>query len=96
VLAHGSLAALLFPQEVEADYRFAGRFIALALFSNTRIWFRLSRHVIKYMLRKPVQWHDLAFYSTAKYVEVTRTEPLGWLCFTFHGEILVAHVLNTS
>mmetsp|Transcript_33264 Transcript_33264/g.87137 ORF Transcript_33264/g.87137 Transcript_33264/m.87137 type:complete len:729 (+) Transcript_33264:3305-5491(+) len=53
--------------ELEAYYRFAGRFVALALFSNTRIWFRLSRHVIKYMLRKPVQWHDLAFYSTEKY-----------------------------
>jgi hypothetical protein len=54
--------------EAVADtYRFIGRYVGLALFNNTRIPLKLSRHVIKYMMRKKVQWHDMAFFSTDHY-----------------------------
>ena len=52
---------------IGSTYRFIGRFVGLALFNSERIPFRLSRHVIKYLLRKPVQWHDLAFFSNDIY-----------------------------
>lgn len=52
---------------IRDTYRFIGRFVGLALFNNERIPFRLSRHVIKYLMRKKVQWHDLAFFSNDIY-----------------------------
>ena len=53
--------------QLAARYRFVGRFVGLALFNRTRLGFRLSRHVVKFILRLPLHWNDVAFYSTSTF-----------------------------
>eukprot|EP00729_Bicosta_minor_P005696 gene5696-6683_t len=67
--------------EIAAGYRFVGRFVGLALFNRVRIGLRLSRHVIKYMLRLPLHWNDLAFYSTSTFEKFRRmiNDPDEWV-----------------
>lgn len=62
-------------------FRFVGQFVALALFNDVRITLKLSRPVIKHLLRKPVNWHDLAFFSTEKYEKYRKiiADPESWI-----------------
>lgn len=48
-------------------FRNVGRVIAICLLQNELCPIVLSRHVIKYMLNRPVRWHDLAFFDSQMY-----------------------------
>ncbi|RNA23457.1 E3 ubiquitin- ligase UBR5, partial [Brachionus plicatilis] len=48
-------------------FRNVGRVIAVCLLQNELCPITLSRHVIKYILGRPVRWHDLAFYDSQMY-----------------------------
>jgi E3 ubiquitin-protein ligase EDD1 len=54
------------PERLNA-YRNVGRIIAVCLLQNELCPITLSRHVIKYILSRPVKWHDLAFYDPQMY-----------------------------
>ena len=54
------------PERLNA-YRNVGRIIAVCLLQNELCPIMLSRHVIKYILSRPVKWHDLAFYDPQMY-----------------------------
>lgn len=48
-------------------FRNVGRIIAICLLQNELCPITLSRHVIKYILNRPVKWHDLAFFDSTMY-----------------------------
>ena len=54
------------PERLNA-YRNVGRILAVCLLQNELCPIMLSRHVIKYILSRPVKWHDLAFYDPQMY-----------------------------
>ena len=41
--------------------------IGLCLLQNELCPLYMSRHVLKYVLGRPVRWHDLAFYDPQMY-----------------------------
>lgn len=54
------------PQRLNA-FRNVGRIIAICLLQNELCPISLSRHVIKYILDRPIRWHDLAFFDSQMY-----------------------------
>jgi E3 ubiquitin-protein ligase EDD1 len=48
-------------------FRNVGRIIAICLLQNELCPITLSRHVLKYILNRPVKWHDLAFFDSQMY-----------------------------
>jgi E3 ubiquitin-protein ligase EDD1 len=50
------------PERLNA-FRNVGRIIGLCLLQNELCAIYFNRHVIKYILRKKVAWHDLAFFD---------------------------------
>lgn len=48
-------------------YRCVGRVIGLCLLFNETCPLRFNRHVLKYILGRPLCWHDFAFYNTTVY-----------------------------
>jgi hypothetical protein len=68
-------------EDTEAAYLYIGRFVGLAMLNNVRIELKLSRHVIKYLLRKKIGWHDLAFFSIQRYERYRKTiaMPADWI-----------------
>jgi len=48
-------------------FRNVGRIIGICLLQNELCPLPLSRHVIKYVLGRPIKWHDLAFFDPAMY-----------------------------
>ena len=60
------------PERLTA-YRNIGRLIGLCLLQNELFPLPLCRHVIKYILNRPVRWHDLAFFDSAMYENLRRT-----------------------
>lgn len=66
-------------------FRNVGRVIGICLSQSEICPIQLNRHVIKYILRKPVSWHDLAFFDPVLYeslrqlvvdVESTHSSPM--------------------
>ena len=49
------------------------RLIGLCLLQNELFPLPLCRHVIKYILNRPIRWHDLAFFDSAMYENLRRT-----------------------
>ncbi|KAK4337375.1 hypothetical protein RND71_043332 [Anisodus tanguticus] len=54
------------PERLNA-FRNVGRIIGLCLLENELCPIYFNRHVIKYILKKPVAWHDLAFFDPVLY-----------------------------
>lgn len=54
------------PQRLNA-FRNVGRIVAICLLQNELCPIALSRHVIKFILDRPVRWHDLAFFDSQMY-----------------------------
>ena len=52
--------------------RNVGRIIAICLLQNELCPISLSRHVIKYILDRPIRWHDLAFFDSQMYESFRR------------------------
>jgi len=48
-------------------FRNVGRIMAICLLQNELCPITLSRHAIKYILNKPIKWHDLAFFDSQMY-----------------------------
>ncbi|RWS09512.1 E3 ubiquitin-protein ligase UBR5-like isoform X2 [Dinothrombium tinctorium] len=48
-------------------FRNVGRILGLCLLQNELCPIFFNRHVIKYILRRPVAWHDLAFFDPVLY-----------------------------
>lgn len=48
-------------------FRNVGRIIGLCLLENELCPIYFNRHVIKYILKKPIAWHDLAFFDPELY-----------------------------
>uniref|UniRef100_A0A6G1SD51 E3 ubiquitin-protein ligase UBR5 n=1 Tax=Aceria tosichella TaxID=561515 RepID=A0A6G1SD51_9ACAR len=48
-------------------FRNVGRVIGICLSQSEICPIQLNRHVIKYFLRKPISWHDLAFFDPILY-----------------------------
>ncbi|XP_066917257.1 E3 ubiquitin-protein ligase UBR5-like isoform X2 [Clytia hemisphaerica] len=48
-------------------FRNVGRVIGLCLEQNEICPLSLNRHVLKYILSRPISWHDLAFYDPTLY-----------------------------
>lgn len=48
-------------------FRNVGRIIGICLLQNELCPIQLSRHVVKYILNRPIRWHDLAFYDSQMY-----------------------------
>ena len=48
-------------------FRNVGRIIGICLLQNELLPIPLSRHVIKYILNRPIRWHDLAFFDSVMY-----------------------------
>lgn len=48
-------------------FRNVGRIMAICLLQNELCPITLSRHVIKYILGRPIKWHDLAFFDSQIY-----------------------------
>jgi len=48
-------------------FRNVGRIMGLCLLQNELCPINLNRHVIKYMLRRTISWHDLAFFDPVLY-----------------------------
>jgi len=48
-------------------FRNVGRIMAICLLQNELCPITLSRHTIKYILSKPIKWHDLAFFDSQMY-----------------------------
>lgn len=48
-------------------FRNVGRVIGICLSQSEICPIQLNRHVIKYILRKPILWHDLAFFDPILY-----------------------------
>lgn len=48
-------------------YRNVGRIIGICLSQSEICPIQLNRHAIKYILRKPISWHDLAFFDPVLY-----------------------------
>lgn len=48
-------------------FRNVGRIIAICLLQNELCPISLSRHVIKYILNRPIRWHDMAFFDSQMY-----------------------------
>jgi hypothetical protein len=48
-------------------FRNIGRVIGICLSQSEICPIQLNRHVIKYFLRKPISWHDLAFFDPQLY-----------------------------
>lgn len=48
-------------------FRNVGRVIGLCLLQNELCPIYVNRHVIKYVLGKPIRWHDLAFFDPVMY-----------------------------
>ncbi|KAI0980945.1 hypothetical protein GJ496_001098 [Pomphorhynchus laevis] len=53
-------------------YRNVGRLIGLCLLNNDILPIFLCRHVIKYILRRDISWHDLAFFDSTVYESMRR------------------------
>jgi len=49
------------------------RLIGLCLLQNELFPLPLCRHVIKYILNRPIRWHDLAFFDSIMYENLRRT-----------------------
>ncbi len=49
------------------------RLIGLCLLQNELFPLPLCRHVIKYILNRPIRWHDLAFFDSTMYENLRRT-----------------------
>jgi E3 ubiquitin-protein ligase EDD1 len=60
------------PERLTA-YRNVGRLIGLCLLQNELFPLPLCRHVIKYILNRPIRWHDLAFFDSTMYENLRRT-----------------------
>jgi E3 ubiquitin-protein ligase EDD1 len=60
------------PERLTA-YRNVGRLIGLCLLQNELFPLPLCRHVIKYLLNRPIRWHDLAFFDSTMYENLRRT-----------------------
>ncbi|RWS30595.1 E3 ubiquitin-protein ligase hyd-like isoform X4 [Leptotrombidium deliense] len=54
------------PERLNA-FRNVGRILGLCLLQNELCPIFLNRHVIKYILRRPIAWHDLAFFDPMLY-----------------------------
>ncbi|CAK9249869.1 unnamed protein product [Sphagnum jensenii] len=54
------------PERINA-FRNVGRIMGLCLLQNELCPINLNRHVIKYILRRTVSWHDLAFFDPVLY-----------------------------
>jgi len=54
------------PERLNA-FRNVGRIIGLCLLENELCPIYFNRHVIKHILKKPVAWHDLAFFDPVLY-----------------------------
>src|SRR5207248_211868 len=48
-------------------FRNVGRILGLCLLQNELCPIFLNRHVIKYILRRPIAWHDVAFFDPLLY-----------------------------
>lgn len=48
-------------------FRNVGRIMAICLLQNELCPITLSRHCIKYILGRPIRWHDLAFFDSQMY-----------------------------
>ena len=48
-------------------FRNVGRIMGLCLLQNELCPIYLNRHVIKYILKRPIAWHDLAFFDPILY-----------------------------
>ena len=48
-------------------FRNVGRIIGVCLLQNELCPIVLSRHCIKYILNRPIKWHDLAFFDAEMY-----------------------------
>lgn len=53
-------------------FRNVGRIIGLCLSQNELCPIYFNRHVIKYILRRPIAWHDLAFFDHLLYESLRR------------------------
>ncbi|CAF0766114.1 unnamed protein product, partial [Didymodactylos carnosus] len=53
-------------------YRNVGRLIGLCLLQNELLPLPMCRHVIKYILNRPIRWHDLAFFDSSIYENLRR------------------------
>lgn len=54
------------PERLNA-FRNVGRIIGICLSQNEICPIQLNRHVIKYILKRPIYWHDLAFFDPLLY-----------------------------
>lgn len=54
------------PERLNA-FRNVGRIIGICLSQSEICPIQLNRHVIKYILRRPIAWHDLAFFDPVLY-----------------------------
>ncbi|KAI1289573.1 E3 ubiquitin-protein ligase UBR5 [Halotydeus destructor] len=54
------------PERLNA-FRNVGRILGLCLLQNELCPIYLNRHVMKFVLRRPVSWHDLAFFDSILY-----------------------------
>jgi len=54
------------PERLNA-FRNVGRIIGICLSQSEICPIQLNRHVIKFILRKPISWHDLAFFDPILY-----------------------------
>lgn len=54
------------PERLNA-FRNVGRVLGMCLLLNELCPINLNRHVIKHILRKPIAWHDLAFFDPVLY-----------------------------
>jgi hypothetical protein len=50
-----------------STYRCVGRLIGLALLHGELFPLKLCRHVLKYLIGRPILWHDFAFYDSTMY-----------------------------
>ena len=48
-------------------FRNVGRIVAICLLQNELCPIAFSRHVIKFVLNRPIKWHDLAFFDSQMY-----------------------------
>ena len=48
-------------------FRNVGRIIGICLLQNELCPLPLSRHVIKYILNRPIKWHDFAFFDSVMF-----------------------------
>ena len=53
-------------------YRNVGRIVGICLLQNELCPIALSRHVVKYILGRPLAWHDLAFFDADMYESLRR------------------------